>query len=146
MRTKFGYNKVFSLTMNGTVTSGHPTRTTFGNSLRVILYYQYIFKLANIQHYRMYVGGDDFYAIILDKDYYSFNKTVSRIFSSKPYGVKGLGQCTKKVNDLGEHGIDFLSKLGCYYQGAVYIFRNFERIAYLQPFSNSRVNDASVLR
>jgi len=81
MRTKFGHNKVFSLTLNGTVTSGHPTRTTFGNSLRVILYYQYIFEKAGIEHYRMYVGGDDFYAIILDKDYYSFQKTVSTVFS-----------------------------------------------------------------
>lgn len=35
--------KIFSATINGTVISGHPTRTTFGNTLRVIMYYEYIF-------------------------------------------------------------------------------------------------------
>jgi len=29
----------FTCVIYGTVTSGHPTRTTFGNTLRVIMYY-----------------------------------------------------------------------------------------------------------
>jgi len=34
--------KFFSLKLNGTVASGHPTRTTLGNSLRVILYNKFM--------------------------------------------------------------------------------------------------------
>ncbi len=45
----------------GTVSSGHPTRTTFGNTLRVIHYYKFILHEANIDKYHMYVGGDDFF-------------------------------------------------------------------------------------
>ncbi len=36
---------------NGTVYSGDPTKTTFGNSLRVIFYTKYVLKLANIKNY-----------------------------------------------------------------------------------------------
>jgi hypothetical protein len=42
------YRKIFRAFLSGTVTSGHPTRTTFGNSLRVILYYRYLFMKAGI--------------------------------------------------------------------------------------------------
>lgn len=35
-------------TLHGTVFSGHPTRTTFGNSVRVYLYTDYIMHLAKI--------------------------------------------------------------------------------------------------
>jgi len=31
-------------TFDGTVFSGHPTRTTLGNTLRVILYFRYMLK------------------------------------------------------------------------------------------------------
>lgn len=82
---------MFRAVINGTVTSGHPTRTTFGNTLRVILMYQYIFSVSGISRYRMYVGGDDFYAILLDKDYSKFCQHTGQIFSKLPYGVKGLG-------------------------------------------------------
>jgi hypothetical protein len=61
----WGYRKFFRAKIYGTVTSGHPTRTTFGNTLRVILYYSYLFEKAGIKRYRMYVGGDDFFAILL---------------------------------------------------------------------------------
>jgi hypothetical protein len=42
------YRKIFKATIRGTVTSGHPTRTTFGNTLRVILFYRYMFMKAGI--------------------------------------------------------------------------------------------------
>lgn len=52
--------------LNGTVTSGHPTRTTFGNTLRVIKYYMFIFDELGIVHYSMFVGGDDFFCILTE--------------------------------------------------------------------------------
>jgi len=58
---KVGKRKVAFLkgTLHGTVFSGHPTRTTFGNSLRVILYKRYIMHKAGITDYLLYVVGDD---------------------------------------------------------------------------------------
>lgn len=60
--------KLISATIHGTVSSGHPTRTTFGNTLRVIHYYKFILNEANIKHYRMYVGGDDFFIMLPKSD------------------------------------------------------------------------------
>lgn len=47
--------------------SGHPTRTTLGNSLRVMLYNLYMFEKAGIKKYSLSVGGDDTF-IILEKE------------------------------------------------------------------------------
>lgn len=55
-------------TLNGTVFSGHPTRTTFGNSVRVYLYTDYIMHLAKIKNYKIWVCGDDMLAIIEKED------------------------------------------------------------------------------
>lgn len=60
--------KVIKAKILGTVSSGHPTRTTFGNTLRVIHYYKYALFKAGIVHYKMYVGGDDFFIMLLKKD------------------------------------------------------------------------------
>lgn len=60
--------KIVDFTISGTVTSGHPTRTTFGNTLRVVHYYKYALFLAGITKYKMYVGGDDFFIMLLEKD------------------------------------------------------------------------------
>lgn len=48
-----------SLNVKGTVFSGHPTRTTFGNTLRVVSYWRYILRDVPRTHYRLYVCGDD---------------------------------------------------------------------------------------
>jgi len=65
--------KVISGAYYGTVFSGHPTRTTFGNSLRVYLYTDYIMKISNITKYKIWVCGDDMLAIIEKKDKESFD-------------------------------------------------------------------------
>lgn len=53
-------------TFNGTVFSGHPTRTTLGNTIRVILYLKFTLALANIPKsaYKLYVGGDDTFLLL----------------------------------------------------------------------------------
>lgn len=43
----------------GTVYSGDPTRTTFGNTLRVWLYSEYVCFLAQIDKFSLAVAGDD---------------------------------------------------------------------------------------
>ncbi len=73
--------RLFTCTINGTVTSGHPTRTTFGNTLRVIAYYEFIFEELGIQHYKFFVGGDDFYCIMLEKDVELLNRNVFKYYS-----------------------------------------------------------------
>lgn len=77
------YRKIFKALIRGTVTSGHPTRTTFGNTLRVILFYKFMFMKAGIEHYRMYVGGDDFFAILLDADKERFRAVVATYISTR---------------------------------------------------------------
>lgn len=73
---------IFTANIKGTVTSGHPTRTTFGNTLRVIHYYKFIFSELNIKHYRMFVGGDDFYCILLEPDAFKLQDNIYRYFST----------------------------------------------------------------
>jgi len=92
-KTKVGkkFNTIFSANINGTVTSGHPTRTTFGNTLRVILYYEFIFSELNITHYSMFVGGDDWFCIMTEKDEALLEKHIYDYFSRTDNGVHGLG-------------------------------------------------------
>jgi len=45
--------------MKGTVFSGHPTRTTFGNTMRVSYYMKFTMYKANIIKYSLFVCGDD---------------------------------------------------------------------------------------
>jgi len=52
--------------VHGTVFSGHATRTTFGNSLRVLLYH--LFALRSIrEHVTIRVSGDDALDSVLNK-------------------------------------------------------------------------------
>jgi len=65
---------IYTVTINGTVFSGHPTRTTLGNSLRVILYNLFMFHLAGITKFSLSVGGDDTFILIEDKDLARFHE------------------------------------------------------------------------
>jgi len=60
--------KFFSLTLKGTVASGHPTRTTLGNSLRVILYNKFMLYWADIKKFSLSVGGDDTFILVERKN------------------------------------------------------------------------------
>lgn len=57
---------MFTCKITGTVFSGHPTRTTLGNSLRVIFYNLFMLKIANVneEELTLCVGGDDTFIII----------------------------------------------------------------------------------
>lgn len=60
-RTKFVDGK-----FSGTVFSGHPTRTTLGNTLRVILYFRFMLHESGVppDRYALYVGGDDSFLLL----------------------------------------------------------------------------------
>jgi len=145
-KTKIGkkFNTIFSTCINGTVTSGHPTRTTFGNTLRVILYYEFIFSELGIIHYAMFVGGDDWFCILTEQDEIKLEKHMYDYFSKTDNGIHGLGQCTRKMNRLGNK-IDFLSKIGVIRPSGVSLWRNFTRIAHKQLFSDSRLKSIYIL-
>jgi hypothetical protein len=50
--------------LHGTVFSGHPTRTTFGNSMRMYYYTKYMMYSGNIKNYKIFVCGDDCLALV----------------------------------------------------------------------------------
>ncbi len=83
--------KILSGVLHGTVYSGHPTRTTFGNSVRVYLYTDYIMYLAGITKFKIWVCGDDMLTIIERKDVAAFNTAFWRVYSLQKEGVHGLG-------------------------------------------------------
>lgn len=70
----------------------------------------------------MYVGGDDFYAILTEPDAKKLKKNFGVYFSDKMNGEHGLGQCARKVNFLGNK-VDFLSKIGVVRPSGTNIFR-----------------------
>lgn len=57
---------VMRATLNGTVTSGKPTPTTLGNTLRVIMYIMFIVERCGIpvNSVRPFVSGDDSFIIV----------------------------------------------------------------------------------
>jgi len=87
---KYGYIKI-----NGTVFSGSPTLTTFGNTMRVIFCHLFCLSIAKVpkDQYCLRVAGDD--AVLwINKDY---EKDLERIYSvmysdNKSDHSKGLGQ------------------------------------------------------
>lgn len=87
-----GKLKVVEATIEGTVFSGHPTRTTFGNTLRVIFYMKYSFHLAGIKKYSLFVCGDDVLAMIERCLLDIFKKSFYRIYTTdKSLNIHGLG-------------------------------------------------------
>ncbi len=65
---------MYTVEVCGTVFSGHPTRTTLGNSLRVMLYNLYMLHCAGITQYSLSVGGDDTFILVEERDLPSFEE------------------------------------------------------------------------
>lgn len=108
----------------GTTFSGHPTRTTLGNTLRSLCYHKYMMHKANIspQEYYIAAAGDDVVAWIPSNRVEHYLHSIQKYTSTDTEEAKkGIGQCIKewKVSDWWD--IDFCSK-HCEYsdQWAVY--------------------------
>jgi hypothetical protein len=83
--------RAFSYKVYGTVYSGDPTRTTFGNSLRVISYMEFILHCAGITKYKVFVAGDDVLLILNRCDLETFKTYFWLVYSKNEYGMHGLG-------------------------------------------------------
>lgn len=77
--------------VQGTVFSGHPLRTTFGNSMRVYYYTKYILHLSSIKKYKIYVCGDDTLLLLEKKDVNRFQVKFWKIYSNEVESFHGLG-------------------------------------------------------
>lgn len=84
--------KVLKARISGTVFSGHPTRTTFGNTLRVIFYLKYAYYLSDIKNYSLFVCGDDVLSITEQYNKEKFERNFYRVYTTdKSKLVHGLG-------------------------------------------------------
>jgi len=60
-----------NLAIRGTTYSGHPTRTTLGNTLRSINYYTYLMEIAGVEP-KLIAAGDDVCCFVETKDVHKF--------------------------------------------------------------------------
>jgi len=77
-------------TVKGTVFSGHPTRTTWGNTLRVLSYIKYLMRNSN-KEYECFVSGDDATMIIEREDLDYTITAIHRAYCFGSVGFHGLG-------------------------------------------------------
>jgi hypothetical protein len=84
----------------GTTFSGHPTRTTLGNTLRVIFYHLFaLYKtgvpfdsLLNLNPiFGLAVSGDDSAGSLQDSYLNKFKLEMAKIYANKDVGAYGLG-------------------------------------------------------
>jgi len=99
--------------LKGTVFSGHPSRTTWGNTIR-ILYYNYALaaKYGYLEGYHCFVAGDDVLEIIeswlIDKHKLAMKESHATVDTKGNYGIgMVLKQCTYSQTEF-----TFLSKKG----------------------------------
>jgi len=104
--TKFYTGFGLSGNLQGTVFSGHPTRTTLFNTSRVLLYNMFACHVLGYEHYKLYASGDDMIAF--------FDKKIDVVKYKAILGTQntcsGLGQLAKDfmVGGLEKHS--FLSR------------------------------------
>jgi nucleoid DNA-binding protein len=110
--------KLFRLTLKGTVLSGHPTQTTLGNTLRVIIYTattlgispEELFLPINEQATPFLVSGDDQIIFTRTPDEHK-ELILNNSSRNKESCSIGWGQCIKEVLTCNWNQIDFLSKM-----------------------------------
>jgi hypothetical protein len=126
------YVRVVQGTIDGTTFSGHPTRTTLGNSLRVFLYAKYVEYLASTK-VGILVAGDDVICFVSKRDLPAFQRSFWQIYidgsdmDSKDMITHGLGQVAKDYRESRDNTLDFLSKYGMIYHEEVIMNRRIER-------------------
>jgi len=96
----------------GTTYSGHPLRTSYGNSHRQYLYVKFLLNKAGITKYRMLVLGDDVLFFIEAGQDHLLDAVRPLLFSQdiKPK-FHGLGQCVTEFVKTDDR-FSFLSKIG----------------------------------
>lgn len=102
LRCNFGEGGKSVVKVLGTTFSGSPTRTTLGNTLRVMLYWGYYLNTVGIKwdpidedctnEAFIYVSGDDCVIWLNKAKLNQFNEDFREFWSDESRGVKGLGQ------------------------------------------------------
>jgi hypothetical protein len=113
----------------GTVYSGHPFRTTLGNSVRISLVLLTICRLAGIPTVHIegygatiFQSGDDT-MVIMDEEYApAFEATRRLFYTDTPYQPSGIGLIASDVK-YSKTTFDFLGKQGHYLNGEVEMWR-----------------------
>lgn len=70
-------------TIHGTTFTGHPLRTTLGNTLRSYFYIRYAFRDIPQKNYRIKVSGDDTLVIANDDFKKKFKSSFNKCFLSE---------------------------------------------------------------
>jgi len=138
------YTRVVNGKIRGTTFSGHPTRTTLGNSLRVYLYARFVAHRAGVKIGTI-VAGDDVLCFISRNDLPRFRKCFWDVYidgttvKPKDRCTHGLGQVAKDYKENYDQTFDFLSKYGMIYHENVILNRRIER-ALLSGNDTNKVN------
>jgi len=114
--TRHRWTKFISGKLIGTVTSGHPTRTTFGNTLRVLAMHKWFAHVARIPegHIKHLISGDDSLIITTAEHSTEYVRVMSDLTSADTLPkVQGIGYVIKSTRPH-PHIINFLSKVGSY--------------------------------
>jgi len=126
------YVRVVEGSIQGTTFSGHPTRTTLGNSLRVYLYARFVAYRARVQT-SILVAGDDVLCFVPRQGLAQYRQKFWKsyidgsVVDTKDSVTHGLGQVAKDYRESTDGTIDFLSKYGMIYNDTVLLNRRIER-------------------
>jgi hypothetical protein len=134
---------LYSLNIIGTTFSGHPTRTTLGNSLRVLFYILFLLKvkigldwsdvmtILRNEHkdISVYVAGDDVMIFGLRTLITALEKHLRYVYAPDVLqGCYGLGQCARETAMNDFHFVDFLSRDGYYHNSLFKVVRKLDRL------------------
>ncbi len=140
--------KYFGAKIRGTTFTGHPTRTTLGNTLRMMFYTRFIAFIAGV-YIEACHAGDDVVVIIEREDVKKFldamkkyaktekvEDLIAQGYNEENYLSYGLGQIFRgfKQSDVC---FDFLSKDGFNLNGHVYMRRILRRVVLSGSISDS---------
>jgi hypothetical protein len=104
---------VLSGVIQGTTFSGHPTRTTFGNSLRVMTYVRFAMSLGRISNddFRLFVSGDDVLLLLKKQVAQPALKSLRRVYTEEQaYVQHGLGLLSGNLSIKALFSPEFLSR------------------------------------
>lgn len=111
VESNYIYNQI-----NATTFSGHPTKTTLGNTIRSLCYAYYYLQQCGIKNpwksdlVRVRAAGDDVVIFCVPHLEKLISNTILRCTSRGDDGQLGLGQRIKEVYSGGLQSIDFCSK------------------------------------
>ena len=116
--------------LDGTTFSGHPTRTTLGNTLRVINYIRFWMKKSNVNNHSIFVAGDDSMVKIYASDAEIDNliSEFNKLWTQSDSRIHGLGQKAKELILAGPHYVDFLSRDAIWDGRRYYIARGLDKV------------------